>query len=461
MAVSVRTTTRPELLMINKTLGKFERPPLQVSVAKLYLSGPNSNAQWFDTGAWGAVTLTVDRKDANRPHRIKLLDLGNQRVLMCQELYIGMQYRTPQPDFHAFEIQDWIIGLQFHDAEEARYFSAAVNGRLAKISEAAAHRRNTCKDNAHYKSKSIFGWGVGGKVKRFLGLKPKKAPRAVVVGRPTEFRHVTHIGYDPDGGFDVENIPEAWKRLFKEAKISKKLLKNKEAAKVVFQTIQRQASEELQRSSETGTTCDEKRHERTLHVDNVTDRATTRTARAPTLPVRPQTHRAGEQPRAPPPPRPAHRRGQSPEPRTKIENAPLQAKKSALKPPDKPTCPPPRAMTPPAPKGVAPPPPPPPSIAPPTFDIANVSHATATQTVAPPPPPRPTSLTPPIPAAIGSPARNRVNVPRSRAVKAPPPQTRSLQEQILAAKLVLFAAVAARTSRSNKGPLSHNFITSS
>jgi len=55
----------------------MKRFPLSMTVAKLYISdGKGLTANWFDPGVWGAIVLTIDRKDEKLPHLIKILDLG-------------------------------------------------------------------------------------------------------------------------------------------------------------------------------------------------------------------------------------------------------------------------------------------------------------------------------------------------------------------------------------------------
>jgi len=69
-----------------------------------------------------------------------------------------------------------------------------------------------------------------GEVKIFIQYVDTKA-----VGKPTDFQQVSHIGWDPDGGFDIKNIPQEWKSLFKKANIRKKdLEENPELQKQVL-----------------------------------------------------------------------------------------------------------------------------------------------------------------------------------------------------------------------------------
>ena len=63
----------------------------------------------------------------------------------------------------------------------------------------------------------------------------KEAERPMEIGAPTNFKHVTHIGWDEANGFEVKNLPEEWKSLFKAAGVKKKDLANKDTAKLIVQ----------------------------------------------------------------------------------------------------------------------------------------------------------------------------------------------------------------------------------
>ena len=57
------------------------------------------------------------------------------------------------------------------------------------------------------------------------------------ISGPTNFSHDSHIGWDPVNGFDINNIPPEWKKLFKEAGVKKSDLENKETAMFLVETI--------------------------------------------------------------------------------------------------------------------------------------------------------------------------------------------------------------------------------
>jgi Wiskott-Aldrich syndrome protein len=75
----------------------------------------------------------------------------------------------------------------------------------------------------------------------FSNLKSKifgeeKQPEIVLRG-PRNFRHKSHIGWDPEQGFDIRNIPPQWKHLFQAAGVKKSELRDAETAKYVMNVI--------------------------------------------------------------------------------------------------------------------------------------------------------------------------------------------------------------------------------
>jgi len=69
--------------------------------------------------------------------------------------------------------------------------------------------------------KSDKGPDPTGEVKIFIQYVDTKS-----VGKPTDFKQVSHIGWSNDGGFDIKNIPPEWKQIFQKAGIKKKDLEN-------------------------------------------------------------------------------------------------------------------------------------------------------------------------------------------------------------------------------------------
>jgi len=71
----------------------------------------------------------------------------------------------------------------------------------------------------------------------FFGKKEDEIDN-LVISEPTNFRHASSIGWDPVNGFQINNIPPEWRRLFQSAGIKKSDLKNQQTAAFVMRTIE-------------------------------------------------------------------------------------------------------------------------------------------------------------------------------------------------------------------------------
>ncbi|GAB5373450.1 hypothetical protein AAMO2058_001752600 [Amorphochlora amoebiformis] len=225
--------SRPEAKLIKKALGKFQYP-LAMTVAKLYIS--KREGIWYDTGAWGVIVLTIDRENEKLPHLLKLLDMGSFKIIFQQEVYEMMQYRVPEPDFHSFEIPEMVVGFRFASMEEAKEFGSKVRGRLQVLIEKTAQRNNEAESKAEDgRSRSFVGMFRSFGRTIFGGRRASR--KEYQIGRPKDFKHNCHVGYDPEKGFDLDNISAEWKKIFKNAGIKKKHLRDKEKAAQIFELI--------------------------------------------------------------------------------------------------------------------------------------------------------------------------------------------------------------------------------
>ncbi|XP_034434171.1 WASP like actin nucleation promoting factor b isoform X3 [Hippoglossus hippoglossus] len=203
------------------------------------------------------------------------------------------------------------------------------------------------------------------------------------IGTPSNFQHIGHVGWDPNTGFDLNNLDPELKNLFDMCGISEAQLKDKETSKVIYDFIEKKGGVEA--------------------VKNELRRQAPPPPPSRGGPPPPPPHHSS----APPPPPPARGRGAPPPP------PPSRAPISTLPPPPPsrpgmsappPPPPPSRGFLPPPPPPshasipVAPPPPPPP---PPSFSTPSGGGAP------PPPPPPPPPPGPPPPAPPLLPEANK------------------------------------------------------
>jgi Wiskott-Aldrich syndrome protein len=61
--------------------------------------------------------------------------------------------------------------------------------------------------------------------------------RAMVIEGPTNVTHVSHIGWDSKNGFQIQNIPAEWRKLFQAAGVRKSELHNPETVAFLMNTV--------------------------------------------------------------------------------------------------------------------------------------------------------------------------------------------------------------------------------
>lgn len=242
-----------QLSTINRVIGSNS---ISSAIVRLYRTTGND---WEYTGIVGAAALSKKNGFAT----ISLVDLDRGVELFSEELCVNFNYQTPKPFFHFFEVQDCVAGFSFADDSEASNFANQVNqnkpsgGRMPPPINTPPPQQNysqpppqpqqtsipiqqpksnppppSSQDKKNTKKKE------GGFFSKIFGGGGKKEEEEVhEISGPTNFRHESHIGWDPVNGFDIRNIPPAWKELFKKAGVKKSDLQDKETAKIVMETI--------------------------------------------------------------------------------------------------------------------------------------------------------------------------------------------------------------------------------
>ncbi|KPP70733.1 hypothetical protein Z043_110415 [Scleropages formosus] len=81
------------------------------------------------------------------------------------------------------------------------------------------------------------------KEKKKVKGKRKKLTKADI-GTPSNFQHIGHVGWDPNTGFDLNNLDPELKNLFDMCGISEAQLKDKETSKVIYDFIEKKGGVE-------------------------------------------------------------------------------------------------------------------------------------------------------------------------------------------------------------------------
>ncbi|KAM9327930.1 actin nucleation-promoting factor WASL-like isoform 2-T2 [Pholidichthys leucotaenia] len=332
------------------------RKCITLSSAVVQVYAADRNASW-NKRCCGVACLVKD--NPQRSYFIRVFDLKDGKVMFEQELYNNISIYLPRPYFITFAGDTCQVGLNFANEEETKRFSNTVTeliGRRQRKTGPTLPMATVDIKNPEINSVQRYhNSQVNNIVHSTFPKRGKKAKTGkkkltkADIGTPSNFQHIGHVGWDPNTGFDLNNLDPELKNLFDMCGISEAQLKDKETSKVIYDFIEKKGGVEAVKN--------ELRRQAPPPPPS----------RGGPPPPPPPPHHSS----APPPPPPARGRGAPPPP------PPSRAPVSAPPPP------------PPSRPGMSAPPPPPPSRGP-LPPPPPPAHASVP--AAPPPPPPPPSF---------------------------------------------------------------------
>ncbi|ROT85032.1 putative wiskott-Aldrich syndrome protein [Penaeus vannamei] len=242
---------------------------LSTAVVQVFgTDGPHHNA-WRKRYC-GVATFTKD--NARKSYYIQVYDTVAGVRLYEQELYNQFTYSAMMPFFHQFEAEDQMIGLNFADEGEANAFSRAINERLAVKQRRREERRRQSDQQQRqslHPQPTIPSQPQQTPVhappalppkddnKKRSGKKANKNKNKISkeqIGMPTDFKHITHVGFDPDKGFSQFNMDEKLQGFFNMVGVSQQHLSDTRTREFIYDFIERhggveKAMQETQRYS--------------------------------------------------------------------------------------------------------------------------------------------------------------------------------------------------------------------
>uniref|UniRef100_A0A3B1KK22 WASP like actin nucleation promoting factor b n=1 Tax=Astyanax mexicanus TaxID=7994 RepID=A0A3B1KK22_ASTMX len=184
-----------------------------------------------------------------------LYDLKDGKNLFEQEFYNDFAIRFPRSYFLTFAGDASQMGLNFASEEEAKRFREVIQRCLfsfssffsgptlpmatVDIKEPGDQQRSLLQQHATQQQPAQQLQKRQGKGKN----KKKKISKAEI-GTPSNFRHIGHVGWDPNTGFDLNNLDPELKNLFDMCGISEDQLKDKETSKVIYDFIEKKGGVE-------------------------------------------------------------------------------------------------------------------------------------------------------------------------------------------------------------------------
>ncbi|KAH6571796.1 hypothetical protein BASA60_006973 [Batrachochytrium salamandrivorans] len=255
-----------------------------VAITRLYKAEGNSREYMYG-GIMGVMALA---RSATGSWSFKLADVNSGRVLWEQDLIKDIKYQQDRPFFHSFLGTTCMIGLSFSDETEAGKFyekyshmdsyvpqpqpqSAPVQSTPMAAPlpaqpmtatlppppsqpQFSITKSNSSESVNSKKTKKESPGGFSGNSSRFLTGRPKSKKESSkdskkgkidksMISAPSNFEHVSHVGYNPKTGFSAQNIPMEWKIIFQKAGITEEQLQDKRTAKTVAKFMKQHAAE--------------------------------------------------------------------------------------------------------------------------------------------------------------------------------------------------------------------------
>ncbi|ORX77358.1 hypothetical protein K493DRAFT_321397 [Basidiobolus meristosporus CBS 931.73] len=210
---------------VKRCVGSGTNKILTATVAELYVASEvDGKSSWEVTGKCGALALVRDQL-VDKFH-FRLVGLKDEEgILWEMELEPGFEYVQERAYFHSFHLEGKLMAFSFAEEHEAHVFYQKVLSR-----ERLGNRQRLKKSRSLQEKKSpvegpslmnycpgfIFSLGNPvGLASLLVGPSKPKLDKSMI-GTPSNFRHVGHVGFNPELGFDVQNVDPEWSQLFEE-----------------------------------------------------------------------------------------------------------------------------------------------------------------------------------------------------------------------------------------------------
>lgn len=244
--VAAATVARNEQPLIVSAIGP-NYTILAATAVRLHTAA-DGDSKWTLV-ATGVMALCVQSKEQGHvahfrlvslPHHDHAMDTAGHSqaseggtVVWRQQIYKDMQYDAALPYFHTFEANnETLYGFLFaHEGEASRFAQT-----LAQL---------TRKRKSRGFFSTLFGRSRKSSSSACATQDSSELWSAGDVSDPMGFEHQSHIGFNKQTGtFDVSNIPDEWKSVFRKADIGEDQLRNKDTALFIAEFVRKTGNQQ-------------------------------------------------------------------------------------------------------------------------------------------------------------------------------------------------------------------------
>ncbi|XP_058825214.1 actin nucleation-promoting factor WASL [Topomyia yanbarensis] len=238
------------------------------AVVQLYMTQSPAHASWVKRWT-GALCFIKD--NIRKSYFFRLYCLKTNRLVWEQELYDKIEVTKPKAFLIVFEGQDGIVAFNFATEEEATAFmsmtTSTINNRNRRRDDRlkrnstrkdppparpppVLNQNNAFNDNTvtlrnkpSFSAPMIPNTAFQQQQQQQYQQRPTKTKgktrlRKEDIGMPSNFKHVTHVGWSPTSGFDLSGEEETLKPFLEKAGVRDQHLKDRETREFIYDFIQ-------------------------------------------------------------------------------------------------------------------------------------------------------------------------------------------------------------------------------
>lgn len=229
---------------------------LAMAVIQLFITQAPDHSNWFkkDTGV-----MVFVKDNCRRNYFFRMYCLNRKNLIWEQEMYNNLEYNGSCDYFHIFEADDCLAAFNFASEQEAYDMKKIVLEKLQMKRQRREERRarNMIHNNKLPQSrqdihKPVFQSNTSLNYDSYHNNQPQiienqqtnktnKKRRHITkadISLPKDFKHVSHVGWDPNKGFDIENIEDPQlKQFFNKAGVSDIQLRDKDTREFIYDFI--------------------------------------------------------------------------------------------------------------------------------------------------------------------------------------------------------------------------------
>nr|BAN20675.1 wiskott-aldrich syndrome protein [Riptortus pedestris] len=224
----------------------FKCQTMVTTVVELYTTGGPSSGEWQlrETGV-----LCFVKDSAKRSYFFRLYCPVRRKLLWEHEIYNNIDYLTPTPFLHTFEAENCIAGFNFASEEEGKKVRDVLRETMESKKQRRERRNRNHSTSMAKNTHEMNGMNINMNTNPVIHEPLVKHPSKKVgkrkytkadIGVPQDFRHVSHVGWDPNKGFDLDKgVDPQLRDFFSQAGVSETHLQDKETRDFIYDFINR------------------------------------------------------------------------------------------------------------------------------------------------------------------------------------------------------------------------------